>query len=135
MPGPLEGLKSVGKRFLFSQDPANEPALPEVGQPTSWAGGFGKGLYDEFVRPLSSANGVAGMLAGQSLKGLKNVPPGASSQAVGASLPAVETLGEMNPQFTPAGGEAFYNMGKQALKSAVDPTEAAYKRILATMGR
>jgi hypothetical protein len=56
------------KRLLTSQDPGQESALPttkEAGikEPTTFSGGFIKGLYDEFVRPLSSAAGAGMALA------------------------------------------------------------------------
>lgn len=56
------------KRLLTSQEPGKESILPktsEVGikEPTTWGGGFLKGLYDEFVRPLATAEGAAGAIA------------------------------------------------------------------------
>lgn len=56
------------KRFLTSQDPGQESVIPTyeekgIKEPDTWMGGFKKGLYDEFVRPLGSAAGVAGVLA------------------------------------------------------------------------
>ena len=53
------------KRFIMSQDPGQEPLLPpRTDEPDTWGGGFTKGLYDEFVRPSTSAAGIAGSLAG-----------------------------------------------------------------------
>jgi hypothetical protein len=39
--------------------------LPEMKQPETWMGGFTKGLYDEFVRPLSSPRNIlSGLITG-----------------------------------------------------------------------
>lgn len=65
------------KRFLTSQDPAQESILPSIKQPETWGGGFRKGLYDEFIKPLGSAAGMAGMLGmGESpeIKMGENIP-------------------------------------------------------------
>lgn len=56
------------KRILTSSDPKEESVLPSTSEaglkePSTWMGGFSKGLYDEFVRPLTSASGVGMALA------------------------------------------------------------------------
>ena len=49
-----------------------------------------------------------GMMPGPpALKGLASALP-----AMKRILPAAETLGEVDPYFTPQGGEAMYNLGK-----------------------
>lgn len=58
------------KRIFASQDPGEESFLPKteelgIKEPTTWGGGFAKGLYDEIVRPLSSASGLAGLIGGE----------------------------------------------------------------------
>lgn len=52
-----------------------------------------------------------------------------------ALAPAAETLGELNPMFTPVGGEGMFNLGKKTLAKVTDPAEAAYHRLLANGGR
>lgn len=47
---------------------------------------------------------------------LPSVQGGASSGASGASQ-ALETLGEMSPEFTPQGGEGMLNWARQGLKA------------------
>ncbi len=60
----LEDKDSNIGRMLRSKDPGEEPILPPIKhEPDTWMGGFAKGLYDEFVRPLSSASGIAGAIA------------------------------------------------------------------------
>ncbi len=58
------------KRLLTSQDPTTESILPttqEAGikEPSTYWGGFRKGLYEEWLRPLASAAGVAGLIGGE----------------------------------------------------------------------
>lgn len=53
------------KRVLTADDPTAEPiAAKNTTEPDTWWGGFKKGLYNEFVRPLTSAQGVAGLITG-----------------------------------------------------------------------
>lgn len=53
------------KRILFSQNPAEESLAPDIKQPETYWGGFGKSLYDDFVKPAASATGIAGMISGE----------------------------------------------------------------------
>lgn len=85
--------------------------------------------------PMLPGVGAFSGLKGLAEGGLEKVAPAASSWLGKASQPVAETLGETNPMFTPVGGEGLYNVAKQGLKRAVDPVEAAYTRILATMGK
>ena len=67
------------KRLLTSQDPATESFLPttkEAGikEPTTYWGGFRKGLYDEWVRPLASATGAAGLLGTEEARAAEKLP-------------------------------------------------------------
>jgi len=48
----------IGEKFAGA--PSETSVLPEIRQPETWMGGFGKGLYDEFVRPLASPAGFIG---------------------------------------------------------------------------
>lgn len=51
------------------------------------------------------------------------------------TTPAMETLGEMSPEFTAVGGESMYNMGRPSPKTFADPAYEAYMRLFAKGGR
>jgi hypothetical protein len=73
MPSPAETKKSISfedwfnqdgplQRMLKAKDPTEEPLLPQsTSEPDTWWGGFAKGLYNEFVRPMSSVTGLAAL--------------------------------------------------------------------------
>jgi hypothetical protein len=42
----------------------DRPLLPDVKQPETWTGGFGKGLYNEFVQPLSTPKNLVATALG-----------------------------------------------------------------------
>ena len=44
---------------IIEQSFGDKPLLPEIRQPETWMGGFGKGIYDEFVRPFSTPQVLA----------------------------------------------------------------------------
>ena len=86
---------------------------------------------------------------GTILAGLKGWLPGAGEVASGGILgrsraipglvpkryaPVAETLGEANPEFTAVGGEGMYNAARGRVQRAAEPVEAAYKRVMGTMG-
>lgn len=116
-PGLLERIVddksgSLAHRMLFSQNPAAEPFLPEMKQPETWMGGFIKGLYDEFYRPVSSAQGMAGALLGiqgrgNLLRGVKEPIPDLANMrraGKGATFMAPERgLGEPSMPYGPRG--------------------------------
>jgi hypothetical protein len=84
------------KRILTSNNPGEESALPttqEVGikQPTTFAGGLAKGVYDEFARPLSSAAGVAGTIA------FGNESPDLNEPTIARELPIGQADRRTNP--------------------------------------
>lgn len=67
--------------------------------------------------------------AGGLLSGLKKASPVAQKV-----IPAAETLGEIDPMFTPVGGEAMFNAGRGAINKLIDPLEAVYAKIMSGMG-
>lgn len=72
---------NVMTRLLASQKPADVPVLPKLaGEPDTWWGGFRRGLYNEFVRPMSSISGLAGMIGGE-----ETATGGAGEEAVKAA--------------------------------------------------
>lgn len=62
--------RSVVQRMIMSQNPTEESVLPALKEPDTYWGGFRKGLYDSFIRPLGSAAGAAGLITGE--EGLKS---------------------------------------------------------------
>ena len=138
MPGPFDALKATGKRFLQTQNPATEPLLPPIKQPETWLGGAAKSLYDDYVRPLSSAEGIAGSLTGNAFASeMPAVRAGTAQMPVRAPMAqsAMKTLGEMNPEFTPRGGLDLLNKGRvKPVLQTMDPNEAALQRIMARNG-
>lgn len=86
---PLEALR---------QYQARASADPELNNPDNWKQGI-----------MPFLPGAGGLLSG-----LKKATPVAQKV-----IPAAETLGEIDPMFTPVGGEAMYNLGR-GIKSAVD---------------
>jgi hypothetical protein len=58
------------RRHIISQDPGWESVLPnteEIGikhEPDTYLGGFTKGLYNEWARPIASAAGIGGFIGG-----------------------------------------------------------------------
>lgn len=104
--------------------------------------GFGAGAL-EGLRGQTSPISLAG-LAGLAVPGLglgraAQAAPRAIRGLAGAipeAGPAVSGLGGTLPEFAPIGGEAAINaMRSGAVQRYIDPSEAAYTRILATMGR
>lgn len=91
------------RRVLGSQNPASEPLAPTkseiTGMPThepdTWWGGFRKGLYDEFVKPLSSPAGIAGLMVGEDEASPEAKP------VVSDSLPIRETPYRMGGSIQP----------------------------------
>lgn len=67
--------------------------------------------------------------AGGLLSGLKKATPAARKV-----MPAAETLGEIDPMFTPVGGEELFNVGRGAVRKLVDPMESVYAKIMSGMG-
>ncbi len=83
--------KARGERPIYGE-PSSQSILPEIRQPETWMGGFGKGLYDEFVRPLASPMGFASMMV-----------PGHSSAVTPKLLSAAEELPIRIPRQLSAG--------------------------------
>jgi hypothetical protein len=48
-------------------------------------------------------------------------------------MPAMETLGEMAPEYSSVGGEGMYNAGRPVAQVA-DPLESVYNKMRGTMG-
>ena len=87
----------------------------------------------------SAIMGVGGTLA---IPRATSVVSGAAKGALGGLKalsekfnPVAETLGEVDPYFTPVGGEALYNIGKGASKAVADPVYASYMKLLGKGGR
>lgn len=55
--------------------------------------------------------------------------------ALRRAAPVAETLGEMSPEFTPAGGEGLYNVARGGVRKATDAVESAYHALLQRGGR
>jgi hypothetical protein len=86
------------QRLIKSKDPGMEPLLPEAKtltgghEPDTFAGGFTSGLYNEFIRPLSSMGGMASMIA----------PGESAAEAIPANMSKAEfaTWLKANPGIT-----------------------------------
>lgn len=126
MPNPLDALKqasSIGPAF----DPKKLPN-PKLGMmpldPSGVEGIMGiAGKIPSILSGLKSAitggtEGMAGMA--QSLP-----------QYVRSAVPASETLGEIDPEWTPVGGEEMYNVGKYQ----PDPTKTNVAELVGSLKR
>lgn len=76
-------------------------------------------------------------MGGEATEAATAVPKVASlaSEASHRIVPVAETLGEVNPDFTPTGGEELFNAARSGLHKAMDPVEAAYHTIMSRMGK
>jgi hypothetical protein len=101
---PLEALR---------QYQARASADPELNNPDNWKQGI-----------MPFLPGAGGLLSG-----LKKATPVAQKV-----IPAAETLGEIDPMFTPVGGEELFNVGRGAVRKLVDPLESVYAKIMSGMG-
>jgi hypothetical protein len=99
-------------------------------------------MRGEMFLPLGGAlKALKGLIPGLG----RNVAPGAAnaveslskagSEASSRISPVQETLGEVDPRFTPVGGEDLYNLAKKGVQHPVDAAMAAYHRILERGGR
>ena len=91
------------------------------------------------IDALRKASSIGPTYMGPELQG--EMPMGPSIQALGRILgpsggqilrraqPAMETLGERLPDFTPIGGESMFNAGRKVYNTVKEPLEAAYQRI------
>ena len=88
------------KRIIASKDPGDEPLLPstrEAGDPgeaSTYGEGFAHGLYENFLRPASSANSAAMMLGFQEPPDLSKPP---IAEGVQRELPIRQADRRINP--------------------------------------
>jgi hypothetical protein len=88
--------------------------------------------------PGSILNGLRGLIGDGLGLGGKVAPKAIQAGSEASSYsPVAETLGEINPEFTPAtsAGESMYNAGRQGIQKVIDPLEAAYQRLKMMGGR
>jgi hypothetical protein len=85
----LEGAKNIqpGQEIQIGGEPNQESILPKFKQPETWWGGFGAGLYNEFVRPLASEAGALGNASPEKLpplfgEGVSKIGPLAPPQEI-----------------------------------------------------
>lgn len=71
----------------------SEPLAPEIQhEPDTWLGGFGKGLYDEFVRPLTSPRNLAvAALTGKTVTKAASRIPQITESLASKEAPLVES--------------------------------------------
>ncbi len=117
--------RSLPQRILMSSDPGAEPLAPSAktiaggGEASSYKEGFTRGIWDNLIRPLTSAQGMAGLVGGE--------------DAVRGERSAVE------PPIRPGSAEIPYRMGgsSQAVErpriSDVDPLQLKANRIVDRM--
>lgn len=73
--------------------------------------------------------GAVGRYAQPAIRALGGLLGGSRGNIARRSAPVMETLGERIPDFTPVGGEAMYNAGRQAPRAMAEPMEGVYQRI------
>lgn len=152
------GPVTPGNRFNIPADSIKRGEM--VALPGEGAIGALKGLYQKSgiipevmesmyqrANPVFKRLQDAGMFAGDRTAGaaasagsraVQSAPraiPNLASEASYRAAPVRETLGEINPEFTPMGGEGLFNVGKEAVQGLIDPAVKAYLRIMSTMGR
>ena len=119
MPNPLEALRkasSIGPDpYGVSDIPISRGEMP-LGAPMKLIAGL-RGLF----------SGLGKKMAPEALQGLQ--------RGMSARPTAMETLGELNPEFTPVGGEGIYNVAKRGLQQIADPAMEAYHNLLRRGGR
>ena len=129
-PGSL-GKAIAGLRGLFSRPAPIRQAVARIEPLTAGATQRMEQMYQQ-ANPTFRKLQDAGAFAGDRTVGTwSQAAPRASNPATSA----IETLGETHPEYTPAGGEELYNVGKQGLQKLSDPVEQAYQRILMARGR
>lgn len=142
MPGPLDYAKQgwnwANKPLVPPSETVDKLAQPGLEDSPGWARvkGFTSGAL-EGLRGQTSPLNLAGLatlgMGGGAGKAIGEAPE--VIQGLSRAIPrAAETLGEHLPEFTAQGGEEMYNLGRQGLGKVADPVEAAYQRIMGTMG-
>lgn len=107
-----------------------------LGDSTSKANQFGSMASAAF--PMMKMGGAIRGLTGAAGEAVESIPNAIQGLKGGLNLatkgtkaaPAMETLGEVNPEFTALGGEGMYNAGRPAARAVADPTEAALQRLM-----
>lgn len=122
MPNPLEALK---KASSIGADPDAEM----IHNPHNWTraemplapGAIGgmtdslKGLF-RFSPANEAVMESMYQRANPVFRGLEESGAFSGSRTINPAAPVRETLGELNPEFTPTGGEGLYNIAKAGLK-------------------
>lgn len=93
--------------------------------------GFGAGAL-EGLRNLSSPAQLANIASvAIPMMGAYRAPKAVQglAEAISDAAPAAQTLGELLPEYTPRGGEALYNIGRQMTPRTSSPlAESAFTR-------
>lgn len=100
------------------------------------------GPVTQSVMPMSPSGILAGLrnfigsstVSGTEAAASRVIP--AMSEASYRIAPVTETLGEVNPDFTPVGGEGLYNVGQKvagASHGVEDLAAQAYKKYISRM--
>ena len=77
---------------------------------------------------------VMPMLPGPILASLKGLLRGRPPARLPPARQAGETLGEVDPYFTPVGGEGLFNVARGGIGKATSPVEAAYQQLMSKLG-
>ncbi len=153
--GALEGLRSLTSPAQLASLAAMVPGvggLGAVGKGAEAAAGLREAmLTPEQTAAVTTAAkdilnpGTARMMemmhreASPTFKALEQAGTFAGDRTIGgltrALAPRAETLGETTAEFTPQGGEGIYNIARPTGKQPIDPKDAAYLRVMGTMGR
>lgn len=125
--GPSE--EELGNHKLVALGASPEQSVfPDLKQPETWLGGFGKSLYDDFIKPLGTPSGFIGASAPAELPRVK--PSSKVVEAIGepwAELPH-------RPDLVPVGHEDVFNASRPIEIPKAAPEEIAYDNILEKRG-
>lgn len=124
----LQNAQGIGPAYDPYQDQANWKQGMIPAMPTDLGAKAGQSLLG-LLKDRLKGNAMAGGL--EALKGLWRGKTGTPTAPPEIGTP----LGQMNPEFTPVGGEGLYNMGRQAGKAIADPAENIYKVLMSRMGK
>lgn len=126
---------------MTAPEAASTVSRPFTMMPPSQAQAAGRSAADVFNPGAAQSMQRLHDQASSVFKGLEQAGTFSGDRSVGGYnklangiYPVQETLGEVDPMFTPQGGEGMFNMGRSAPAPVRDPVEAAYQRLKLSKG-